>query len=392
NYAPAIAEAYYQNIPLIVLSADRPSSLIDCGDGQCIRQKDVFHNIIRKSVHLPENPKSEAEINLYQKEILEAINTSLSPIPGPVHINVPLAEPIYDTHEKKAIPLIENPFERKTPVDTSEKLSILKKVWSNAPKKLIIVGQQAKNLELNKLLAELIKRDDTVVMSESTSNISTQGVISNIDRVLSQISKENELNFLPDLLISIGGHIVSKKIKAYLRTNSKYEHWHIGLHTQANDTFFHLSNHIPSPVNHTLTELLKTEINTECAYSSKWKNAADNAHLLHHQFISNTPYSDLLVFESIRKSLEKSNINLHFSNSTPIRYSQLFNYNEAIHIDCNRGVSGIDGSTSTALGASLINTTKTCILTGDLSFFYDSNALWNKYLHPNFRIIVINNG
>ena len=232
NYAPAIAEAYYQNIPLIVLSADRPSSLIDCGDGQCIKQKNVFHNIIRKSFHLPENPKSEAEINLYQKEILEAINTSLAPIPGPVHINVPLAEPIYDTHEKKDIPLIQNSFEKGTQIDTSERLNILKKIWNKAPKKLIIVGQQAKDLEINKLLAELIKRGDTVVMSESTSNISASGVISNIDRVLNQINQENELDFLPDLLISIGGHIVSKKIKAFLRADSKYEHWHIGLNTQ----------------------------------------------------------------------------------------------------------------------------------------------------------------
>jgi len=392
NYAPAIAEAYYQNIPLIVLSADRPENLIDRGDGQCIKQKDVFHNIIRKSFHLPENPKSEAEITIYQNKIIEAINTSLSPFPGPVHINVPLAEPIYTTHEKKDILLIKNSLKTLNAINVSDKINSLKKTWAKVAKKLIIIGQQAYDAELNHLLSKLLERGDTVVLSESTSNISAQGTINNIDRVLSQINEENELNFLPSILITIGGHIVSKKIKAFLRTASDYEHWHIGLNSQANDTFFHLKNQIQSPAKHILTDLLETDINRDNSYSSLWKKATNNAELLHQQFINKSPYSDLLVFESIRKSIPKTAINLHFSNSTPIRYSQLFNYNENTHIDCNRGVSGIDGSISTALGASFINDTKTCIITGDLSFFYDSNSLWNNYLHADFRIIVINNG
>jgi len=104
------------------------------------------------------------------------------------------------------------------------------------------------------------------------------------------------------------------------------------------------------------------------------------------------PFSDLMVFDKLEKYLPKTALNLHFSNSTPIRYSQLFNYNSHINIDSNRGVSGIDGSVSTALGASLKNKDITCLVTGDLSFFYDGNALWNHYLHPNFRIILINNG
>ena len=392
NYAPAIAEAYYQNIPLIVLSADRPAHLIDCGDGQCIRQDDVFHNFIRKSVHLPENPSSKEDILNYQKLVLEAVNHSLSPIPGPVHINVPLAEPIYDTQPKKALELITNHTTTHHTNHIEEKLRELKNLWNTSAKKLILIGQQAQDIELNQHIQKLSEREDVVIMTETTSNIATDRVIKHIDRVLSQLNNENDVALLPDLLITVGGHIVSKKIKAYLRKEIKYQHWHIGENTQINDTFFHLDKHIQHNANDILSTLSETSILSDSTYRKKWMELSDKAEVLHWEYIKKAPYSDLLVFETIRKSLEDKRINLHFSNSTPIRYSQLFKYGNNIRIDCNRGVSGIDGSVSTALGASTIQQEITCLITGELSFFYDSNALWNKYLHPGFRIIVINNG
>jgi 2-succinyl-5-enolpyruvyl-6-hydroxy-3-cyclohexene-1-carboxylate synthase len=85
------------------------------------------------------------------------------------------------------------------------------------------------------------------------------------------------------------------------------------------------------------------------------------------------------------------NIQLQLANSSIIRYAQLFNLHSNLEIYCNRGTSGIEGSTSTAIGASLISTDQTVLITGDISFIYDSNALWNNYLKNNFRIILINN-
>ena len=392
NYAPAIAEAYYQNIPLIVLSADRPAQLIDCGDGQCIRQNDVFHNFIRKSVQLPESFITKKDILNYQTLVLEAVNHSLSPIPGPVHINVPLDEPIYQSHPKQDVELIKNNTITPKAADTKEKFDELQSIWNKSTKKLILIGQQAKDIKLNQYIKKLSECEDVVIMTETTSNIAADGVIKHIDRVLSQLSDERDVDFLPDLLITLGGHIVSKKIKAYLRNEVIYHHWHIGLNTQNNDTFFHLSNHIQYDVNEVFSSILKTNLISNSNYKKNWTDLSNTAELLHHKFIKVIPYSDLLVFDTVRKSLEEMKLNLHFSNSTPIRYSQLFKYQENINIDCNRGVSGIDGSVSTALGASMINQEITCLITGDLSFFYDSNALWNKYLHPNFHIIVINNG
>jgi len=392
NYAPALAEAFYQNIPLIVLSADRPAKLIDQGDGQAIQQIDVFHNYIRKSVHLPEEPKSNEELHEFQSLILEAIYACKHPVLGPVHINVPLDEPIYEIKEKESIQLLKSLNENTEHKISSQTLNILKSTWNSSQKKLILIGQNPIDEDLNNTLIELAKREDVIIMTETTSNQIGEDFISHIDRVLSQINEKNELDLFPDLLISLGGHIVSKKIKAWLRKKIDYYHWHISLDDKAMDTFFHLSNHIQIANNHFLKILNQQTLSSSSNYKNLWQKLHNQAVKLHNQYLKSLPYSDFSVFEAIRKQIPNEAINLHFSNSTPIRYSQLFSYGKEVIIDSNRGVSGIDGSVSTALGASLINKTMTCLITGDLSFFYDSNALWNKYLHSNFRIIMINNG
>lgn len=392
NYAPALAEAYYQNIPLIVLSADRPAKLIDQGDGQAIRQKDIYHNYIRRSVHLPEEPNSDDLLSEYQNLILQAIQASMFPVCGPVHINVPLDEPIYGLQEKAKLNLLKIHKDKTDfPFDNKE-IDELHKIWNSSKKKLILIGQNPPDDELNKTLIELSQREDIIIMTETTSNQIGDGFIANIDRVLSQVNETNELDLLPDLLITLGGHIVSKKIKAWLRNDAEYQHWQLSLDSQSMNTFFHLSNHIHASNNHFFRAILKATDKIDSNYKKHWSQLDKGAEKLHDEYLKTIPFSDLMVFDKLEKSMPKTALNLHFSNSTPIRYSQLFNYNRNIIIDSNRGVSGIDGSVSTALGASLKNKEITCLVTGDLSFFYDGNAFWNHYLHPNFRIILINNG
>jgi 2-succinyl-5-enolpyruvyl-6-hydroxy-3-cyclohexene-1-carboxylate synthase len=393
NYAPAIAEAYYQQLPLIILSADRPNKLIDQGDGQAIRQNGVYHNYIRKSVHLPESPTSEEDIQGYQKLILEAIDSSQSPVFGPVHINVPLDEPIYDVHEKQKIHLLDKRNNNKTPALSKNQRVKLLDVWNNQSKKLIIIGQHISDEAFNKQLSQLAEREDVVMMTESTSNQHNHHFITHIDQVLTQIKPDNEDDFKPELLIVLGGHIVSKKLKLWLRKNFRYAHWHISLNQKPQDTFFHLTEHIQLQDQDFVQFLLEeTKREIPSNYRKKWSEIQQKSWNYHTEYVKDIPYSDLKVFEKIRAVLPSKKLNLHFANSTAVRYSQFFHYGSHIHIDSNRGVSGIDGSISTALGASIINQEPTCVITGDLSFFYDSNALWNKYLHPNFLIILINNG
>lgn len=388
NYAPAIAEAYYQQVPLIVLSADRPDHLIDQGDGQAIQQQNVFQNYIRKSVHLAEKIESNKESEAYQEMVFEAIHQAMYPVCGPVHINVPLDEPLYGLKEKENVSLIKYKPIIKSDSLSDDYLSELKSKWQKAEKKMIIVGQHLPDDRLNEVLIELAKQG-LVILTETTSNIHSKNFVSHIDQVLSQINTQNEDLLFPDLVISLGNHIVSKKIKAWLRSDKDYQHWHISPDYKAPDTFFHLTEHIRSKES-ILLDLLKEEDKGSSIYAKRWSKIAKQTNKLHKQFIEQIPYSDLMVFSELEKAIPKG-IQMHFSNSTPIRYSQLFDFKKNI-IDSNRGVSGIDGSVSAALGQSLCFNSQTILVTGDLSFFYDSNALWNHYIHSNFKIILINNG
>lgn len=389
NYAPAIAEAYYQQIPLIVLSADRPLYLIDQGDGQAIRQQDVYHNFIRKSVQLPENIQSKEDSESYQRLVFEAIDAGQRPVLGPVHINVPLDEPIYDLKEKEELSLI--PFEKSmidSELSKDKKLELIKK-WNQAEKKLLIIGQHLPDQDINGILNKLSDQG-IVIMTESSSNMHSSDFISHIDQALTQVKDKNESRLFPDLVISLGGHIVSKKIKAWLRKEQEYEHWHISLDSKAPNTFFHLKEHIQAEESAVLSLFLNEEEKSS-KYHRAWIKIAKQAQKLHKYYLSNIPFSDLMVYAELQKTLTKK-AQLHFANSTPIRYSQFFKFNKDLRIDCNRGVSGIDGSVSSALGQSQNCKEQTIIISGDLSFFYDSNALWNNYIHPKFKIILINNG
>ena len=257
NYAPAIAEAYYQQIPLIVLSADRPEKLIDQGDGQAIQQQDVYRNFIRKSVHLLEDIHSEKDAEAYQKLVFEAIEAAQYPVMGPVHINVPFDEPIYGVKEKSEIQLIDFKLENPNFNLEESRVKELQQKWNQASKKMIIVGQMTPNQELNQILEELSNKQDVIVLTESTSNLHADVFVSKIDQTLTQINESNESDFYPELVLSLGRHIVSKKIKAWLRKNENLAHWHISEDRYAHDVFYNIKEHIKSEETLFLNQLLK---------------------------------------------------------------------------------------------------------------------------------------
>lgn len=390
NYAPALAEAYYQKIPLLVISSDRPENMIDRGDGQTIRQQNIYANYIKKSVQLLGNLSSEEELIQYQKLALEAIKATQYPDKGPAHINIPFTEPIYGEMEKQNPQIISFETSESLTTISDNEFEELSSTWNSSVKKMIIVGQQKPNKPLENILNELSKDPSVIVLTETTSNISSPDFLNCIDKTLSSISTEKLENYLPDLLITVNSSIVSKKIKAFLRNDKPFQHWHIDKANEPLDTYFHLNRVIPiSPLD--FFEKMDAINQPQASlYKSDWLNQKEKSEQNHIHFLHRAPYSDLTVFDQLLKSLP-SNSNVHFANSTPVRYSQLFNLNSSLTIDSNRGTSGIDGSISTAVGAAWMSKEITTMISGDLSFFYDSNALWNKYISPQLRIIVINN-
>ena len=381
NYYPAIAEAYYSHIPLIVISADRPEHLINIGDGQTINQKGVYHNHILYEANL-----SEAMDEFNSNKINNAINSAIVN-KGPVHINTPFNEPLYDMVNEFSVTAKVIPI---NPVVSQEDFSTHIDMWSKASKKMILVGVNAPNSIDKKILQFLANDDSVVVFTETTSNLHHDQFFPSIDKIIAPLEDEGLENLQPEILLTFGGMIVSKKVKAFLRKYQPKHHWHVDK-INANDTFFSLSKHFQYPVNQFFKELLKNKILTKSSYKSYWSNIKLHRQLEHEKYLENCEYSDLKVFNKLLQSLPNNAI-VHSGNSSAIRYMQLFDINNSLQVYCNRGTSGIDGSTSTAIGASVVSKSQTVLITGDLSFFYDSNALWNNYIPNNFRIILINNG
>lgn len=389
NYSSAISEAYYQKIPLLVLTADRPEQLIDVGDGQTIRQRNVFNNFIKKSYQLPISLDSLENFASAEKIINEAINCCNFPQPGPVHINIPFDEPIYETTEEPISGRFIK-FENK-PASISE--SLLNKITTtcnSSNKIMIIAGQASKNDELNRIIEKIYQNQNVVILTETTSNLNGIPCIDTIDNVVSTIDKNQYELFKPVILISYGGQVVSKMIKKFLRDNKPQYHWHISPSGEIMDTYFSLTETVASNETEFFSLLNQKLIPVNSNYFELWHKKKQEVDEKKEAFLEKVKYSDLKVFETILSKLPENTI-LHLGNSTPVRYSQLFGSKKSIVYNSNRGVSGIDGQISTAAGYAYASDKLNVLITGDLGFFYDSNGLMNNYLKSNLKIIVINN-
>ncbi|RKS50654.1 2-succinyl-5-enolpyruvyl-6-hydroxy-3-cyclohexene-1-carboxylate synthase [Gillisia mitskevichiae] len=406
NYYPAIAEAYYSDIPLVVISADRPIERIDIGDGQTIRQKNVFENHILYSANLYSELVLENEAQdkkLLQKqfesrrhnerEINLALNSAIENN-GPVHINVPFYEPLYSLEKNKITDPVQILPDLSRRVYSKLELQPYLDLWNKAKRKMIIVGVMAPNSVEQKYLDLLAEDPTVIVLTETTSNVDHEEFFTRIDTLIGPIEKSEDVEkqfaeLQPDILLTFGGMIVSKKIKSFLRDFQPEQHWHIDP-KKAYNTFFCLNKHFETSVNSFFQKFFPETISVKSDYAEHWKRINEHRKQRHDIYVNKIPYSDFKAMQSIVPSIPKQ-YNVQLGNSSTVRYAQLFNWDVSQSIFCNRGTSGIDGSVSTAVGAALVKKDPTLLICGDLSFIYDSNALWNNYIPSNFRIIVINN-
>lgn len=417
NYYPAIVEAYYSEIPLVILSADRPHFKIDIGDGQTIRQFRVLSHYTAFSENLTIDvihAKDEILLNPNQTIIPESITSAgLRALQNeitqknalligkafqkaifhkkPVHLNVPFEEPLYEmTSQSIDLPDIEFPSKN---LSSGGDYGQLVEKWHLSNRKWILLGVCHPNYFDRKILEYISEDQSVVIFSETTANIKLNNHIFSIDSLLFPLELLHggytNINS-PQIVITIGGMIISKKIKYYLRRLKDLEHWHLG-ENEARNTFYKLSHKIHEPPEKFLSKLYSKDIPTRrFNYQNEVLSQFENFQKAGQKFLQVVPFSDLKAFEII-SNLCPDNIVIHFANSAIIRYAQLFKWHHSISIFCNRGTSGIEGSTSTSIGASQVSQNPTLLIAGDLSFFYDSNGLWNDYVKANFRIILINN-
>lgn len=390
NYGPAIAEAYYRNIPLIIVSADRQQALIDQGDGQTIRQDGALDNHLNYSCNLPADVNSEGEIWYANRLINEAIINCCIDRRGPVHINVPFGEPLYGKSAIKDKVRVVDFMKPKVEL-TSKQLNRLAEIWNASPNILIVIGESESSEKLKELVNRVGDLKQAVVLTETQTNIYGENIYSCIDRVISTISEDEVAIFQPDLLISTEGAVVSKMIKTYLRNNPPKYHWQVSQHAPLMDTYMQMTHSLPVSFEVLLDGLLPLIEEKKPRYYDLWSKRFERSFKNHTEYLKEISWSDLKVFEILKNYLPEG-YHVHWGNSTVVRYVQLFEEFHSYTCYSNRGTSGIDGSVSTAVGAGYASQKETLLVTGDLSFLYDSNGLWNNYLSSKLRIIVINNG
>ena len=390
NYYPAVAEAYYGDIPLVVISADRPKNMIDIGDGQTIRQEGVFKNHILFEANLSAIA-NDVDRDYNKSLIFKAIKIA-NEQKGPVHINVPFEEPLYGlVDDLITFPMVEKPEPQlvNEKVIEIKELEPIAEVWNKSAKKIVLIGVHQPSELLQIQIDYLLKDPSVLVLTETTSNINNRNVINSIDQFLAGLTEEDKKFYQPDILLSIGGLVVSKRIKQYFRTYQPKHHFVVHP-TFGYDTFNCLTHHFKLSTELFFSQFFWLTKSINSSFQSTGLAIKNLRKKVHQEYVNTVEYSDFKVFDLVNKSLPLQSV-LQLSNSATVRYAQLFDIDDSIAVFCNRGTSGIDGSTSTAIGYAVKSEKQVTLVTGDLSFLYDSNALWNQYIPVNFRIVIVNN-
>ena len=396
NYSPAVAEAYYSGVPLIVISADRPEQWIDQDDSQTIRQFQVLRNFIKQSYELPAFGEEESELQWYANRIAnEAMIEALSGKQGPVHINMRFSEPLGRKIEKDPIPQRIIREIKADSIGNKEILNQLSDELSHS-KVMIVSGFMQPDSKMQRVITDISSLPNVVIMAETLSNLHLRDYSTSIDSVLTACDDEELDRHRPDIVISLGGALVSRKLKEYLRRNSLYvRHWALGNNNSLADCYMSMSLNIETePVRflrHVYGRMRKKHIDEGIKeYKQEWARMRVKALRSKDDYIESIEWSELKAFEIILKSLPQR-MNLFLSNGTPVRYAQLINYSLPHASYCNRGVSGIDGCVSTAIGGAKMYKENTLLITGDLSMAYDIGSLALADIPNTMKIIVIDN-
>ncbi len=391
NYYTSISEAFYRSIPLFVLTADRPAIWINHGDGQTIVQRDVFKNHILGSLELDEDLFNQTSFETHQRELASLLQINKSNWKGPIHLNVGLNEPLYQTVEKTT----DFGFRLPAPsLPTHLEKAVMDELISefNECKVLVLCGQMDPNPRLQEELMKFASFSNVVVLVENTSNIQHDRFIHCIDRTLNGFD-QTDASFEPEILVTIGGAVVSKRIKSYLRTAGVQKHYKIGAEFPEMDTYRCLTKSFSLSADQFFAHVNEYELQAnKYNFNGKWKAVDILSKDRALDFVSEfSKLTDLQVFQTVQDLIPEDMV-LHLANSSVVRYAQLFDPVKGVRYESNRGTSGIDGSTSTALGAAIVNPSKQHVLiSGDISFIYDSNAFWYEPFPRNFKIIVIQN-
>jgi len=403
NFAPAVTESFFQHVPLLVLTADRPKEWIHQNDGQTIYQTGLYGPHVKSVYELPADYVHPDAVWFINRSVNEALLTSMEVPYGPVHINIPIREPFYPQSGESFLPSSNIRVVERSEIQPTLPNSVwhtLLEEWEETERILIAVGQHLPDPALGSALVKLAEEFQIPVIAECLGNLPVHELaLSRIDLIL---SNSNSDLLKPDLLITIGQSFVSKNFKKFIRDNPPKQHWHISEDRHLIDPFQTIARQInisPSAFFSKVFEDLDylrfvqhEDGGQDEKYLEAWLSAERKIKRKIFRFLENlTLFTDLTAVDFILKNIE-SPAQLHVANSMPIRYVTKMGLDrDRIEVYANRGTSGIDGCLSTALGAALMTQLPVYLLIGDVAFFYDRNGLLISDLPPNLRIILLNN-
>lgn len=382
NLHPAVAEAFYQQIALIVISADYPAAWIGQTDSQTLPQPNVFGSLVKMSINLPEVNNEEDEWYC-NRLINEAILETTHHGKGPVHINVPVSEPIY-RFTVKALPEVRiiTRYQGLSVYDRDYKELIARLNQYN--KRMVVVGQMNLIYLYEKKYEKALYKH-FVWLTEHLSNQTIPGIpIKNFDTAIYTMDTDRQTAMTPDLLITYGGQVGSKQLKKYLRNHPPKEHWHVSADGKLIDPYGRLTTIIEMDPFEFLEKISFLMDTKPTNYPLMWENYCKTIP------VPELPYSQMAVTGKLIQSLPTP-CALHLANGSTIRYAQMFPLPPEVEVCSNQGIGGIEGTLSTAIGYAAASEKLNFIVLGDLSFFSDMNALWSQHFSANLRILLLNN-
>lgn len=408
NYAPAVAEAFFQQIPLLILTADRPPEWIDQLDGQTIRQRDLYGAHAKAAFNFPADTTHPDAKWHAERIINEAINLTQAGPAGPVQVNIPLREPFYPKPGEEIV------YEQDVKIikevagnlilSTDELAELLVSIQS-AERLMIVAGQQPYDQNLQQALQHFasILGFGVAIIGDTISNIHGAKTLffGRQDILLAGLNSKTKASLQPDLLITFGQSLISKSLKLFLRNSSLSQHWHLQAAGEVADTFQSLTRIIrtdPADFFDALATLMLEDIPDiypGYTYYETWDFATLSATVFLEDFFQqpNQPFNEFSAMQRALQLLPEYTA-LHLANSMTVRYANILGLpqGQQIEVFANRGTSGIDGCNSTAVGAALAQPARPVVLlTGDVAFFYDRNAFWHNYPTPNLRVVLFNN-
>ena len=382
NYYSAVVEAYYQKIPLLVLTSDRDLRRRGQLDNLTINQDEIYGGMCKKEVVLPDI-NSDGDRRYCVRMINEALIELTHRDKGPVHINMPsyMKNNAVDVEELPEVPRIYL-HETKDYAEWAQKAEVLKKA-----KRIMVVCGQHDNFteEEYKYMDMFHERYNCVFVGEHTANMKKPYLV-NMNPILATTSGGPLQALTPDVFITLGTHSQIGWFR-YLQMENMGEHWSIS----ENGALIDSINKLTDTFECTVAEFFKyfaeaaPEQTNDKGFESAWKKASEGVSC------PELPLSHVFAIQQMAKRLPEEGL-LHMSIQNSVRLMQYFNVSEKMKCYCNLGALGIDGSMSTFLGQATASDKPAYLLIGDLSFFYDMNSLRIRHVKKNVHIMLQNNG